>query len=450
MKVIFYKFAKSRNELKIPSTGTEKEVSLKEDTSVLNPSLIVSSNLADYNYFYIPSFKRYYFVTDYQYLGNNTFAVSGKVDSMGSWRDSILNSRQYIDRAATGYDDSILDTMFPSKAGKKQNYISGSEVLSAIENFNVASFVIGVIGSRSGASSIPVTYWVLSVPEMKQLNEFLFNSDSYGEMVSDDIVKAFFNPMDYIISCVYFPYMINTEHMEKNVIELAWFRTDITASKIEDFSDTFLSVKLPVKERLKYNDYRNSAPWSEYRLWLLDKYYELEAERVMEIDELSIDFTNDLVTGVCMIEVGYKNGTLLRTTSQLGCPIAMAQLRQDWVSVITSGVGALGSAVTGNFVGAANGIASAIDAISPKPTVRETNGGLGGAFWNKNVSLTQYYYETTSLDANRIGRPVCREDIIKNYSGYTICKKVEIELNGGYDSETEEITSMMEGGFYVN
>lgn len=61
---------------------------LKEDTSIINPTIIIESNvssLAICNYMTISSFGRSYFVTDIRSLKGNMVEVSGKVDVLTSF-----------------------------------------------------------------------------------------------------------------------------------------------------------------------------------------------------------------------------------------------------------------------------------------------------------------------------------------------------------------------------
>ena len=55
---------------------------LKDETSVENPTILVatSANISGYNYMYIQEFGRYYFITDIVSVRDGLWAVSGHVD----------------------------------------------------------------------------------------------------------------------------------------------------------------------------------------------------------------------------------------------------------------------------------------------------------------------------------------------------------------------------------
>ena len=63
---------------------------LKDQTSVIKPSLIIEAeNLSLFNYMYIASFGRYYFITDIESVRNNLWKITGKVDVLMSFKSGI-------------------------------------------------------------------------------------------------------------------------------------------------------------------------------------------------------------------------------------------------------------------------------------------------------------------------------------------------------------------------
>ena len=85
-----------------------EEVIFKEDTSLLNPTIIINgvSNASSYtiedigtsNYFSIPKVNRYYFITDITMMSGGRVAITGKVDVLMSFKSDILGSTQLIVR----------------------------------------------------------------------------------------------------------------------------------------------------------------------------------------------------------------------------------------------------------------------------------------------------------------------------------------------------------------
>lgn len=457
MKVTFYRFNKCRNETKQPNGGTVIEVKLKNDCSILEPKLILSTPSWNYNYFFIPSFMRYYFVNDYTYIGNQTYQVNGVCDPMTSFRADILQSTQYINRAATGYDPDILDNMYPAKAGRQAN-IQKMNFIPDDFTYSDCCFIIGVIGKSAGYCGIPVTYYLLYLDEMRKLNEYLFNTGNYGSMISDDIVKAFFNPMDAIISCTVIPRSITLSPMTEVNINFGWFETSgITAYIVQPYN-----YNLPTQAFDIYkpgDDYVKSPPFTQYSLFIpFIGRIELPGEKLYNYARIFIKYNLDLVTGALTATVFAGNGEtatdsdlqITESSGQLGAVVAMAQLRSDVLAFGVNAAGAISSLFSARPADMVSTAISAIDAITPDPQTKGTNGALGSLFAYRETIFTCYYFTVADRTATRLGRPVCKTDVIGNYSGYCLCKAAEVEPDGAYASEIDEITAFMNGGFYVN
>ena len=113
---------KKRKEVK-----TYDKFYLKEDSNVLNPTIIIDGidelfdkdssknyNLQDVNYAYIHKFKRYYYITNTRFLDRNRVEFSLRVDVLTTYKDEILNSKQHVIRNENNFnlylDDSEITT----------------------------------------------------------------------------------------------------------------------------------------------------------------------------------------------------------------------------------------------------------------------------------------------------------------------------------------------------
>ena len=105
------------------------EVIFKDDTSLLNPTVIINgvSNSSTYtiedigkcNYFSIPKVDRYYFITDIVMLHGGRVAISGKVDPLMSFKTDILASTQLIVRQEKKTNNYLIDTDIPLSSKKQ-------------------------------------------------------------------------------------------------------------------------------------------------------------------------------------------------------------------------------------------------------------------------------------------------------------------------------------------
>lgn len=105
------------------------EVIFKEETSLLNPTIIINgvSNSSSYNiedigtsnYFSIPKVNRYYFITDITMMSGGRVAITGKVDVLMSFKTDIIGSTQLIVRQEKKTNNFLIDTEIPLSSKKQ-------------------------------------------------------------------------------------------------------------------------------------------------------------------------------------------------------------------------------------------------------------------------------------------------------------------------------------------
>ena len=91
-KISLFKTASENNRV-VKTLTDEKQLSgeLRNQTSVLNPSIIIESsdNISTYNFAYISEFGRYYYITDIMSIRTNCWVVSMRCDVLMSYKDEI-------------------------------------------------------------------------------------------------------------------------------------------------------------------------------------------------------------------------------------------------------------------------------------------------------------------------------------------------------------------------
>lgn len=90
---------------------TISDVVLKRDTSILKPILHVATDadIIGYNYMYISSFNRYYFIDDIVSVGNERWEISAHVDVLQTYKDQILEQIAVIKRQQSKYNTYLND-----------------------------------------------------------------------------------------------------------------------------------------------------------------------------------------------------------------------------------------------------------------------------------------------------------------------------------------------------
>lgn len=119
MDIFLYKTESAPNvvDKKLTEVAHYTGVKLLDDTSVLTPTIEVREStiiddLWSINYFYIPKFKRYYFVTDLTATAG-MFQISGRVDVLRTYKSEINLSNQIVTRQQNLQDRYLHDSMIP-------------------------------------------------------------------------------------------------------------------------------------------------------------------------------------------------------------------------------------------------------------------------------------------------------------------------------------------------
>ena len=84
-------------------------VTLKNSTDYVNPVIMLQTETIDFNYVYIPTFKRYYFVREITSLKNNLWSVALHVDVLMSFRSQIKNVRAITKRQEYLCNNDLID-----------------------------------------------------------------------------------------------------------------------------------------------------------------------------------------------------------------------------------------------------------------------------------------------------------------------------------------------------
>ena len=101
--------------------------------------------------------------------------------------------------------------------------------------------------------------------------------------------------------------------------------------------------------------------------------------------------------------------------------------------------------VGGAISNAVSGIDSTIRAQVPRLSTMGANGGFASLV---QAPVTIYtYYDLVDDDNDRLGRPLCRHRTISDIAGYILCENASVETGGTFE-ENQEISRLMNGGFY--
>ena len=99
---------------KILSAGSTYSCVLKDDTSVLDPVIILqtSDNIFSFNYMYISDFGRYYYIKDIKSVNNNRWEITAHVDVLETYATAIKANSAVIKRQEKKFNLYLNDPEF--------------------------------------------------------------------------------------------------------------------------------------------------------------------------------------------------------------------------------------------------------------------------------------------------------------------------------------------------
>lgn len=464
MQAIFYQFAKRTNSTKRPSGGQEFGIDLKAPCNIIDPEIKIASQSdpTGYNYCYLPTFSRYYWVKNWTYA-DGLWNASLTVDTLASYRDQIGNSTEYVTRSSAQYDGTISDGFYPASA-KVQSVTTAFQGGFA-ETISGGFFVIGFIAKNANSVGA-VTYVVMTSGNAKKLSAKLLTDVSYLSIdnteISDSLTKVLFNPYQYIVSCNYFPFDIAkiTAHLPLvSSVDVGWWSIDVPCWILgEDNNKLTKSVSVSIPKHPQAGSrggYCNASPYTDYTIFLQPfGVIPLDASKLWGAATLSIQYTVDLFTGDSILRVFTDTNQLVHeTTAKLGVPIQLSNITFDVPSgggLLQTGIaaafGGLQAALTGgSFSDVGNGILNAAQATNADVA---SKGATGSTIAFDSVPYMVARFKILVDDNNEDhGRPLCKRVQLSTIPGYIMVDDPDIALTATAE-EIDSAKSYMKNGFF--
>ena len=464
---MFSDFKKRINSTKRPTTsdGVLFSVQLKEETSFLNPVLKFSPDQLSsavfspsmYNYVYIPFWKRYYYITDWKYL-NAVWECSCIVDALASFKLEIGNTSSYIIRSASSSNGDIIDSFYPAKSDCTIVRTSAASSWYGVAPSG-GTYVLGCINYQSSNRVGAVSYYALTGSQLAQVLNYLFtdnifNTSSITEM-GKGLYQSFFNPFQYIVSCMWFPFALESFGSTQTAVKVGYWSTGVNGIMVTSLAQkTYVTATIPNHPQSTRGAYLNHAPYTRHTLYI-------PPFGSIPIDTNFVNIGNylysavlvDHITGQATIRLSIAPSSsslneyniMTERTGVIGVPIQLAQVMTDYVNTLSSGADIIGSAFSLNLGGVFKGLLSAVESQMPKVSTSGANGSF--------VETIQYPYLISEFlpivneNNTEYGRPLCSTATINTLSGYIQCGEADHAFTAT-KTESEEINRYMREGFF--
>ena len=465
-------FNKRENSTKKPTDAQISEADtldclLLDNTSLMNPTfkLNVGGNPVGFNYCYVSSFERYFFINDWSYDKGFWYAAC-TCDVLASWKNEIGAGSHYVLRSSSDYDGYISDSFYPAK-------VNETGVIQTAPNpmgWSLGhSYVVGIVGYAPSAASQfgSVTYYHMDTSALLAFVTYLMtNVDNWSDLsleYSPGVQQALINPMQYIVSCICVPVAAPTGTI--NNLRFGYYnwpspQGNISAIAYPYATDTDTVINLTAHPQASSRGvYMNTSPFTEYIL-----HYgpfgdiPLDPNALINCTSVTIKHMIDLITGIARIEVyGTQKPTniIYNGSAKVGVDVNLSQTLKDPL------------AFTGNAVSGTIDIVSAIANWNPGAAAQSAwntieNGtrlkyphvsGIGnggsylGYFDTDNIYLLSKFLNAVDEDLAENGRPLCQVKTLNTLSGYILCQNAECIIPGTHD-ESEKVNGYLNSGFF--
>lgn len=468
----FYSLSKKENSTARPTSGSTFSISIKDRTSALNPVITLNTNQnpVAFNYCYIPTFNRFYWVTDWIF-DSGIWSAYLRADVLATYKDAIGTSTQYVKRAYSQLDTDIID-VYPRKAGTSVLVTTGSTGLQS--NLSSMLFVLGVTSASATNATIGTTvYYGLSFSQIKNFIAHLV-SMSYNTFtdITDNLAKWLCDPFQWLKSVVVFPFTFgnvtgtwgSTTEIQFGADENGTAFSYAPGGSVYIISSaapmtTTFTLTVPKHPDIDaQHNYLQAEPFSNYSA-IIPPFGKVSIPSAILYNksELHCLIRVDPVTGGGSLYIGESNthyGDIILAESQVGVSLPLDAAIVDLASagyamLISGGANAVDYAVNnggGNLEGILTSfIDGALSSVSRVQTI-----STGGKLCDLGLSplLFLEYFTIIGQDPENYGYPLGQRVQINSLSGFVLCDNAEISIANATFDEMRSIESYMNSGFF--
>lgn len=461
--VTFYTLSKRDNSTKRPSgNGTTYECVLKHSSGILSPSISLNLGLTNnpsrFNYVYIETFGRYYFIKEWLFE-DRLWTANLEVDVLATYKEEIGNTNLYVLRAYAENDGRVVDTIYPTLAGCSFNRSTKGNP------WQTSSFVVGVITKEASFGSL--SYYLMNAQQLTSMCTALTDystliTEANGFQESDGsqaLQMSLVDPIQYIKTCMMLPVSQGDISPLGGGSTITVYNWPVgTGMKIYPSSEIHKSYTFPIPKHPDTNSrgmYVNSAPFTSLTLTIPPwGCIEIDTTVTCNADELDVEVEVDPISGKGILVVKCNNIILNRVESQIGVPISLSSVTRNYTSptsMIKSAVGQGLSALSGMLTdggwntGSFKGVG---DALSASVARAQTVGSTGSFVANKGeFRLDAQFFRPVADDVVHNGRPLCKVRKPANLGGYMLIQDGDVTINGT-NTEDGKIRNYLESGFY--
>ena len=464
MNINFYNFSKKENSTATPTgDGTVIACCMKTPASLQAPIVeLTSANPPTYNYAYISSLGRYYFVTGVTY-NRGIWEVALRVDVLASFKTDIGSTSMYFERSSAQKNGNLVDKFYPVTA---QYTISRTELEaeSLTLPWTSGAFVVTVLDgdSRTGNTSYqfsPTNFGAF-------IQSLMVTGTDMQESVWDSITQSIkvtnFEPLKYIGAVYWFPspaFMPGPLYATTDIKLGNFTATGFSCYALDGSSTNTISysVTLPSHPQASTRgSFCNLEPFSEYCLNMASfGNIKLDSTALAKATTLSITIRPDPMTGRARMIVKTNLGAVVaNVTTQWGVPVLLSAGSNINVGgigqTLAGAAGTLASAASGNILGVGAGLTNYVAGIADVMRGTVSTVGSPGAMDDHQFAMEfiARFFTIADDDNTNNGRPYCAVSTPATLTGYMVAQKGLVVSTAATRPELDAVNTYMEEGFY--
>lgn len=432
-----------------------------------------------FNYAKIIDVNKYYFINDW-YYSEGIWWAGMEEDTLATFKTDIGLSNQYVLRSSVANNTFLMDTLYPTGNIVSNTY--GSSDTSIITSYPESTwhttmsggwYVVGMLNSDASAVG-GVCYYVMTQAQFQNFRHYLMDDPAYMGTITDvtqNLLKALVNPLQYIVSIKWFP--CEPPHEDDTVnLYLGWWSTNLPAYRLTNSPTTFFQFAATIPDH----------PQSSTRgIYLNLNPYTTAAVNIPTVGQIPIDMSKllhtrsvsgalqiDFITGSSAIHlqsaVWYDSGVGKYSDfgwfyGEAGVNIQLAQMSgtvgSGVVNSVVEGANKISPYLSGSSADNAVNQGLSLAACAVKSTIESafpqvsSTGGNGSFLKVKEPTrlMVTHSYLADEDNADK-GRPLCSNRTVSALGGFMLCADVHPDFLLATYREKESIKELMESGFF--
>ena len=451
-------------------TGT-----FRQSVNILQPVITIEyDQVPRFNYIYISTFGRYYFITSITNINKNVYELSCRCDTLYTYMTSIRGLYAYVARNENTYNNFVLDSVYPSQCGvtrTKGSLVSGSSwsssdtmISGSVSDYKVMIQVNGTLRNASN-NTIPTKWYCPTfVNTVTGARNFLDTARNYYS----DIDKP---ALSHVLACKWLPYSIR--HDDTAIYR--WYTPALVPSSYITFGTGTYAAYTPQRivedhtwtiavRGVKSADpfYLNFSPFTNiYMTFLPFGRFELDTQRIYGRTPVNGEYriyirtrTNSS-TGQSALYWGTDPGDISTYLGSANVSIDIPILSSNYnIAKVVSGaatvVGSVATAIASGGASVPATMAGLGGALAVGEGLRSAESGIqgGGEGTIDAYPTVEVLRKGLAGSAYSLrGRPLYRYVPLRTLSGFTQVDSVHVEgLPSATEAEVSEIESLLKSG----